>query len=92
MSHKICTINPLPIQQEQSTEEQPTLQTPLDCRGSCQVLVLSPPRKKPLAQCKSSCLCCASYLCSFPSRCPIITLLNCTAAGAFIFGLLHCRF
>lgn len=44
----------------------------------------SPPeRNKPPAQCKSPCPCYASYLCSIPSRCPIITLLNCTAVGIF---------
>lgn len=90
ISHRICTINPLPVQQEQSTEEQPSFQTSLDCRG--QTPVPPPQRKKPPAQCKSPCPCYASYLCSFPSRCPIITLLNCTAVGTFIFRLLHGRF
>lgn len=37
ISHRICTINPLPVQQEQSTEEQPSFQTSLDCRGQTPV-------------------------------------------------------
>lgn len=40
---------------------------------------------------KSPCSYCASYLCPFPSLCPIITLLNCTAVGTFIFRLVRCR-
>lgn len=42
ISHRICTINPLPVQQEQSTEEQPSFQTSLDCRGQTPV----PPPKE----------------------------------------------
>lgn len=45
-------------------------QTHPKCRGSYQAPT---PRKKPPAQCKSLCPCCASCSCSFPSHCPIIT-------------------